>query len=35
MARWEDRGWQKEDLNKLALSFLDKIFEMIIISELQ
>ncbi len=28
MARWEDRGWQKEDLNKLALSFLDKIFEM-------
>lgn len=28
MTRWEERGWQEEDLNKLALSFLNRIFEM-------
>lgn len=28
MTRWEERGWQKEDLNKLSLSFLNSIFEL-------
>lgn len=27
MARWEEEGWKKEDLDKLSLSFLDRIFE--------
>ena len=26
MTRWEDNGWQEEDLNKLGLSFLNRIF---------
>ncbi|MBF9019060.1 MULTISPECIES: hypothetical protein [unclassified Oceanispirochaeta] len=28
MTRWEERGWQEDDLNKLELSFLDRIFDM-------
>lgn len=28
MKRWEENGWQKEDLNKLSLSFLNNIFEL-------
>ena len=28
MTRWEERGWQEEDLNKLGLSFLDRIFSL-------
>ncbi len=28
MERWEEKGWQKEDLDKLSLSFLDLIFEL-------
>ncbi len=27
MKRWEEQGWQQEDLDKLELSFLKKIFE--------
>lgn len=27
MQRWEERGWQKEDLNKLELGFLQEIFK--------
>ena len=27
MQRWEERGWQEEDLNKLELSFLKEIFK--------
>jgi len=26
MTRWEEKGWQEEDLNKLELSFLNRIF---------
>ena len=26
MKRWEEQGWQEEDINKLKLSFLEKIF---------
>jgi hypothetical protein len=28
MARWEETGWQEADLNKLGLSFLNRIFEL-------
>jgi len=28
MSRWEERGWTQEDLDKLELSFLKKIFEL-------
>lgn len=28
MTRWEEMGWQEEDLNKLGLSFLNSIFDM-------
>ena len=28
MARWEERGWQKEDLDKLCLSFFNEIFKL-------
>lgn len=28
MARWEEEGWKKEDLDKLSLSFLDGIFKL-------
>ena len=27
MQRWEERGWQEEDLNKLELGFLQEIFK--------
>lgn len=27
MKRWEERGWQEEDLNKLELGFLQEIFK--------
>jgi len=27
MQRWEERGWQEEDLNKLELAFLKEIFK--------
>ncbi|MBF9018974.1 MULTISPECIES: hypothetical protein [unclassified Oceanispirochaeta] len=28
MTRWEEKGWQEEDLNKLCLSFFNEIFEL-------
>lgn len=28
MQRWEERGWQEEDLNKLEFSFLQEIFKL-------
>ena len=28
MTRWEEKGWQEEDLNKLGLSFLKRIFDL-------
>lgn len=28
MTRWEEKGWQEEDLNKLCLSFFNKIFKL-------
>ena len=26
MTRWEEKGWQEDDLNKLGLSFIDRVF---------
>ena len=28
MTRWEEKGWQEEDLNKLSLKFLNQVFEL-------